>query len=96
MSLRAKLAPIVTAALVAAAPCTAPPALAGGWTVRDTERALVAESGGVYPDRALGDYVQSVGSRLVVAAGKSARGWRFIVLDTPDSNAFALPGQRIT
>src|SRR4051812_25578906 len=92
MAFRAKLALVLVAALGAAAPAGA---ASEGWTVGEAQAALIESSGGVYPDRALGAYVQSVGARLVAAAGQPARGWSFTVLDTPESNAFALPGKRI-
>lgn len=59
------------------------------------EWGLVHASGGVYRDRALSAYVNRVGLALVEAAGQSPGGWRFLVLDTPDSNAFSLPKGRI-
>lgn len=63
--------------------------------VSQAEAGLVAESGGLYPDRALAGYVRRVGMALVKAAGKRGAGWQFLVLDTPEANAFALPGGRI-
>lgn len=59
------------------------------------EEGLVAHSGGVYPDRALASYVRGVGLALVAAAGQRGSGWYFSVLDTPEANAFSLPGGRI-
>lgn len=52
-------------------------------------------SGGIYPDRALAEYVRSVGMSLVQAAGQPRKGWEFLVLDTPEANAFSLPHGRI-
>ena len=52
-------------------------------------------SGGVYRDAALARYLRAVGVRLVAAAGQPAAPWSFTVLDTPETNAFALPGRRI-
>ena len=59
-----------------------------------TAEALIAQNGGVYRDGKLAAYVQAVGLKLAAAAGQRG-GWRFTVLDTPDANAFALPGRRI-
>lgn len=63
--------------------------------VSEAEEGLVAVSGGVYPDRALAAYVRGVGMALVGAAGERGSGWQFAVLDTPEANAFSLPGGRI-
>lgn len=60
-----------------------------------TAEALIAQNGGVYRDGKLAAYVQAVGLKLAAAAGQRG-GWRFTVLDTPDANAFALPGRRIS
>lgn len=75
------LARTLLALLVAAA---APPPAAAD---------VAAENGGVYQDRQLAAYVQTVGARLGAAAGRT--GWRFAVLDTPEANAFALPDGRV-
>lgn len=69
------------------------PAPAAG--VAEVEAGLVAASGGVYRDRALAGYVNGVGLRLVAAAGRQKHGWSFGLLDTPDANAYTLPGGRI-
>jgi predicted Zn-dependent protease len=92
MSHRASLALVLAAALAAAAPALALPE---GWTAEETAAALIDENGGIYADRALAGYVQSVGERLAAAAGLPGKGWRFTVLDTPDANAFALPDRQI-
>lgn len=59
------------------------------------EQALVFFSGGIYRDPAVGAYVRGVGQRLVEAAGQPAGDWQFLVLDTPGTNAFTLPGNRV-
>lgn len=46
----------------------------------------------VYPDRALRDYVQTVGERVAVKSHRPGLIYHFTLLDTPDVNAFALPG----
>ena len=61
---------------------------AGGW------RAGPVVEGSVYRDAGLTAYVNRVGDRLLAAAGLGRAGWRFAVLDTPEANAFVLPGQR--
>ena len=70
--------------------------LAGASAARadGTAEALIAQNGGVYRDGKLAAYVLAVGLKLAAAAGQRG-GWRFTVLDTPDANAFALPGRRI-
>ena len=52
-------------------------------------------SGGLYRDPELARYVRTVGMRLAAATGQPPGRWRFTVLDTPEPNAFALPGRRI-
>jgi predicted Zn-dependent protease len=47
---------------------------------------------GVYGDQALNDYVQRVGRKLAQVSHRSNLIYRFTVLDTPEVNAFALPG----
>lgn len=51
--------------------------------------------GGVYRDAGLNGYVGRVGGRLLAAAGLRRGEWRFAVLDTPEANAFVLPGREI-
>ncbi len=47
---------------------------------------------GVYDDPKLQAYVQQVGERLAANSHRSKLVYRFTVLDSPDVNAFALPG----
>lgn len=46
----------------------------------------------VYPDKALQDYINRVGQRLARSSDRPNLQYHFTVLDTPDINAFALPG----
>lgn len=48
-----------------------------------------------YRDAGLTAYVNRVGGRLLAAAGLRPGSWRFVVLDTPDPNAFVLPDREI-
>ena len=52
----------------------------------------ILEEMGRYPDEALQAYVQSVGERLARVSDRPGLIYRFTVVDTPDVNAFALPG----
>ncbi len=47
---------------------------------------------GVYDDAALQTYVQQVGERVARSSHRPDLVYRFTVIDTPDVNAFALPG----
>jgi predicted Zn-dependent protease len=46
----------------------------------------------VYESKAVQDYVNGVGQRLAKQSHRPGLQYRFTVLDTPDINAFALPG----
>ncbi|NOX45858.1 MAG: M48 family metalloprotease [Chlorobi bacterium] len=46
----------------------------------------------IYPDSALREYVADVGNRLASVLGKAPVDFRFHLIDSPDPNAFALPG----
>ncbi|HET9068621.1 MAG TPA: M48 family metalloprotease [Amaricoccus sp.] len=86
---------LLRAALVACALAAGTaPALPAARELASAEE-LVAANGGVYRDAELAGYLRTVGMRLVRAAGQPAAGWSFAVLDTPETNAFALPGGRI-
>ena len=47
---------------------------------------------GVYPDAKLQAYVNELGQRLASQSERSQLEWHFTVLDSPEVNAFALPG----
>jgi predicted Zn-dependent protease len=47
---------------------------------------------GIYDDRALQEYVTSVGLRLAAISERPTLSWHFTVVDVPAINAFALPG----
>ena len=47
---------------------------------------------GVYPDQKLQAYVNDLGQRLASQSERSELEWHFTVLDSPEINAFALPG----
>lgn len=53
---------------------------------------LVRKQYGVYPDQALQDYVNRVGQSLVRHSHRPDIKYTFTVLDSPEVNAFALPG----
>lgn len=46
----------------------------------------------LYRDPELAAYVDEVGQRLAVNSHRDHLAWRFLVLDSPEVNAFALPG----
>jgi predicted Zn-dependent protease len=50
---------------------------------------------GVYPDTELQAYVQGIGQKLAVHSHRSQLKYHFTVLDSPEVNAFALPGGHI-
>jgi predicted Zn-dependent protease len=52
----------------------------------------VMQSIGAYPDAELQRYVESVGMRMAARSERPKLPWRFVVLDDPTVNAFALPG----
>jgi predicted Zn-dependent protease len=54
--------------------------------------AQVRKEMGVYPDRALQEYVSSIGMKLAQASERPTLPWHFTVVDVPAINAFALPG----
>ena len=53
---------------------------------------MLARFGGVYKDHNVSGYVAEIGGRLVHHAQLSNRRFTFTVLNTPEVNAFALPG----
>jgi predicted Zn-dependent protease len=52
----------------------------------------VLQEYGVVKDAALQSYVSALGQRLAGQSHRSQLQWRFTVLDSPEINAFALPG----
>ena len=52
----------------------------------------VLEEYGVYPDPKVQAYVNSLGQRLAAQSHRAQLSWHFTVLDSPEINAFALPG----
>ncbi len=54
--------------------------------------AQVLEQYGAYPDAKLQAYVNDIGQRLASQSERSELEWHFTVLDSPEINAFALPG----
>ncbi len=90
MSVRLRSLVVASALLLAALPVYAEPL-----RIAEVEAVLEARNGGLYNDRSLATYVKKVGTRLVAASGWQGEVWRFRVLDTPDANAFTLPGRRI-
>ena len=65
---------------------------------RQSAPEMVAQHGNLYPDRALQDYVDAIGNRVVEssAAGNSPYPFEFHLLRDPQTvNAFALPGGQV-
>ena len=54
--------------------------------------AAIRKQYGVYPDTRLQAYVQQVGERLAARSHRAQLKYSFTVLDSPQVNAFALPG----
>ncbi|MEY2891052.1 MAG: hypothetical protein RJA98_960 [Pseudomonadota bacterium] len=54
--------------------------------------AQVLKEYGAYPDKAVQAYVNELGQRLAKQSERSQLTWTFTVLDSPEINAFALPG----
>ncbi len=52
----------------------------------------VLQTMGAYPDPGLQRYVEEVGMRMAARSERPKLPWRFVVLDDPTVNAFALPG----
>src|SRR4029079_7041834 len=53
---------------------------------------ILAEFGGEVKDPALQNYITSIGTLLAKTSERPNLPWKFTILDTPDVNAFALPG----
>lgn len=58
----------------------------------EAHKQVLAEFGGVYYDPVLADYVERVGQKLVQQSEYRKFDYRFTILDSPEVNAFALPG----
>lgn len=56
------------------------------------EHQKLIENIGIYDDPELDAYVRAVGERLLREAGISSPSFTFTLLDSPDINAFAMPG----
>lgn len=67
-------------------------ACAGSPTVGKEMHTEIVEQGGVYDNPALQAYVNRVGQRLVANSDDAGSPFTFTVVDSPDINAFALPG----
>jgi predicted Zn-dependent protease len=52
----------------------------------------VLQEYGVYPNPAVQEYVNALGQRLAAQSHRANLQWHFTVLDSPEINAFALPG----
>lgn len=58
---------------------------------RKTHAEIIKEYG-IYPDTELAHYIQRVGDRVAAQSHRSNLIYRFTLLNTPEVNAFALPG----
>ena len=56
------------------------------------EHEKLMTSAQVYQDEALGAYVNQVGQKLAAASDRPELEYHFTIIDSPDINAFALPG----
>ena len=65
---------------------------AGSPSVGKEMHGEILEQGGVYDNPALQAYVNRVGQRLVANSDDAGSAFTFTVVDSPDINAFALPG----
>jgi predicted Zn-dependent protease len=54
--------------------------------------AIEKESGGLYPDPAVQQYVNSVGMKLAPLANRPDMHWQYGVVNSDEINAFAIPG----
>jgi predicted Zn-dependent protease len=59
---------------------------------RKAHEAVLAESGGALANPRLAAYVNDLGQKLARQSHRANLQWTFTVLDSPDVNAFALPG----
>jgi predicted Zn-dependent protease len=49
----------------------------------------------VSTDPALNARLRGIGARIAMAAGRSNEQWDYVVFDTPEKNAFVLPGNKV-
>jgi len=61
-------------------------------TAGDEAHEALLQDYATYADRALQAYVNRVGQRLAAVSHRPELTYRFTVLDSPEINAFALPG----
>ena len=61
----------------------------------DSYDSKVRNQYGVYPDEALQTYVQGIGQKLAAKSHRPGLKYHFTVLDSPEVNAFALPGGHV-
>ncbi|HXD74863.1 MAG TPA: M48 family metalloprotease [Vicinamibacterales bacterium] len=97
-----RLKPATTCLLLLAAACATNPATGErqlSFMSEEKEIALGQENDaqvrkemGSYDDRALQEYVTSIGLKLAQVSERPALPWHFTVADVPAVNAFALPG----
>jgi len=52
----------------------------------------IIESSPIYPDKELQDYVEAIGQRVAKTSDRPELTYTFTIIDSPDINAFALPG----
>jgi len=53
---------------------------------------ILQRFGGEVQNPALSNYVAEIGAQVVAVSGRAGEDWHFTVLDSPEVNAFALPG----
>jgi predicted Zn-dependent protease len=54
--------------------------------------AIILGSSSLHKDESLQAYVNKVGSWVASQSGSKEKQWQFMVIDTPDFNAFSMPG----
>ena len=67
------------------------PAESAALGARDHPKVL-QRFGGEVQNPALSDYVARIGAQVVAVSSRASEDWHFTVLDSPEVNAFALPG----
>lgn len=53
---------------------------------------VLQQHGGETPDAALSEYLRQIGGKIVAVSDRPDEDWTFTLLDSPQVNAFALPG----